>query len=511
LATEEHWQHVVKAQPKPFAFETGDDGGLYGWLTISGKVRYRFKVDELKTGKAIPIPGTKDTIEVIQYFADAKPGPKPGTLVDGGADPDHPGLKIRLIQEGKPIEYFCSSDFKINRQLSAAQPGSYQFEYRPVGSTSIGWIALTAGSQHEVVSLDELQSGPRTISGTDLEIELKQYLPDATVDSKQGGLISQSDQPRNPAAVLGVRKAGQSINDCFIFADPQFDAMVDGRRPFRGSLYVPRLQPLVEVFVSPSGELAYRASSRSAFIGGGMIEPKKQYPVWPVPQMGQTLSFSVESFIPNGRLDAKLYPKPLVPRETGQRGAVVEIRTPQGKATLNLNRHTETVQGGIPVVLQWPDRMLRIRLAHQELTLPFSIRLEDFIQPNIPGSMKAAMYSSIVKVKENDRELKDPYLITMNQPLRYTATGKEGGSVFHRLFEAIIPQSYALYQTSISQTEDGPISTFTVSRAPGTVLIYSGVIVSVIGMFLMFYMGGYFRKPRQAETSANEIPSEDHA
>jgi hypothetical protein len=225
------------------------------------------------------------------------------------------------------------------------------------------------------------------------------------------------------------------------------------------------------------------------------------------------LAFAVRAYQPNARPDGKLYPKPLAQRENGERGVVVEFRSPEGKATVNLNRHTESIQGGMPVLLHWPDRVVRLRLAHEEFTLPFSVRLEDFIQPNIPGSRRAAMYTSIVKVKDGSETLPDSYLITMNRPLRYTSKEEraEAGAAaaFRRLMDPLAPQGFILYQTSIAQTESGPMSTYTVSRDPGILIKYLGVIVTVCGILLMFYMGGYFRKSTRKTETARVTEGDD--
>ncbi|HVJ79952.1 MAG TPA: hypothetical protein VNC50_02685, partial [Planctomycetia bacterium] len=83
--------------PEAAVADGAEGGGLLGWLKVerAGKT-HRFRVDDLRRGKPIAIPDTGETIEVTEYFPDAKPGPKPGTLTQGSDEPKNPGLKVRI-------------------------------------------------------------------------------------------------------------------------------------------------------------------------------------------------------------------------------------------------------------------------------------------------------------------------------------------------------------------------------------------------------------------------------
>ena len=161
-------------------------------------------------------------------------------------------------------------------------------------------------------------------------------------------------------------------------------------------------------------------------IGSGELEIGKPVPSWTIPRQNATVLLSAQEFVPNGRPDAKLIPKPLEPRENGERGAVVEVRTPDGKATVNLYRNPEAFEDETAwVTVQIKDRLLKVRLASEELQLPFAIRLEDFVEPKIPGTNQAAMYTSIVTLKDEKRKIEEKSVITMNRPLRHTAASDE--------------------------------------------------------------------------------------
>ena len=56
--------------------------------------------------------------------------------------------------------------------------------------------------------------------------------------------------------------------------------------------------------------------------------------------------------------------------------------------------------------------------------------------------------------------------------------------------------------------EKGPMSTFTVSRDPGIIIKYLGFLTSTLGIFLMFYLGGYFRSAR-AKSPGGSVEGDD--
>jgi hypothetical protein len=512
-SSEEYWRHFVHAQPK--ASQGGEDagGGLLGWLTVStGERQHRFRVDDLRRGKALPIPGTKDSIEVVDYFADARLGSKPGSLTAGGDEPNNPGLHLRIVRDGKPVDAYVLADAFKNRGIADKQPAPFRFKYRTAEDAETRpSLAVSVGDHHTTFGLAELEQGAVTIPGTDVKLELLEFLPSARVKHDQSGLVNEEGGSPNPAVRLAVERPGKPRAEVLAFGDRYLDTMIDGRRDVRLTLFTPPQKPLIELCAGPSGKVAYRAWSSDSLIGSGELEIGKPVPSWTIPRQNATVLLSAQEFIPNGRPDAKLIPKPLEPRETGERGAVVEVRTPDGKATVNLYRNPEAFEDETAWVnVQIKDRLLKVRLASEELQLPFAIRLEDFVEPKIPGTNQAAMYTSIVTLKDEKRKIEEKSVITMNRPLRHTAAPDDEafGGFLRSILDPLVPQSYALYQTSILQTEQGPMSTYTVSRDPGIIIKYVGFLTSTLGIFLMFYLGGYFRSAK-TRTPRGSVEGDD--
>jgi hypothetical protein len=517
VPSDEHVEHFVHARPKETPAVADEGGGLLGWLTVSyGDKEHRFRVDDLRRGKTVPIPNTKDAIEVVDYFPDARLGGKEGTLTAGSEDPNNPGLHLKLVKDGKTTDAFVLADPFKNRAISDKQPAPYRFKYRTTDDAGPGGgpsLAVSFGNHHATFTLDELRQGPATVPGTQTRVQLLEYLASARVKPDGSGLTSEEGGSPNPAVRLAVEQPGKPRAEVLAFGDRYLDGMIDARRDVRVTLFTPATsptQPLLELVTSPSGRIGYRLWSSTGFHSAGELEIGTPVPAWTIPQGNVTLQLTARGVVANGRPDLKLTPKPLEPRTNGERGAVVELRTRDGKATVNLARNPDAFDDKSgAVTLQIKDRLLRVRLASEELDLPFAIRLEDFIEPKIPGTNRPAMFTSIVTLKDERRKIEEKSVITMNRPLRHTAMPDGQSTNFLRsLLEPLVPQSYALYQTSISQTQRGPMSTYTVSRDPGIIIKYVGFITSTVGIFLMFYLGGYFRTAK-AKAPAGSVEGDD--
>ena len=99
------------------------------------------------------------------------------------------------------------------------------------------------------------------------------------------------------------------------------------------------------------------------------------------------------------------------------------------------------------------------------ITLPFALKLNDFIIDRYPGSMAPSSYSS--KVVVIDKEKKFPYHIYMNHVLDY--------------------KGYRFFQSSYDMDERGTI--LSVNHDPGTLITYIGYILLTIG-----FLWSYFSK-----------------
>ncbi|MDX9929752.1 MAG: c-type cytochrome biogenesis protein CcsB [Bacteroidales bacterium] len=115
---------------------------------------------------------------------------------------------------------------------------------------------------------------------------------------------------------------------------------------------------------------------------------------------------------------------------------------------------------------------LELSLGHMKEMLPFSMRLSDFVVERYPGSSSPSGYKSSVVVIDADKGIEEPYLIYMNNILRY------GG--------------YRFYQWSYDKDEKGTILSVSRDRA-GIPVTYTGyglmmffILVSLVNPSSLF-------------------------
>jgi ABC-type transport system involved in cytochrome c biogenesis permease subunit len=101
-----------------------------------------------------------------------------------------------------------------------------------------------------------------------------------------------------------------------------------------------------------------------------------------------------------------------------------------------------------------------------EHQLPFQVRLEDFQIDTYQGTMRPAMFRSMVTVIDPRSGQTLPGVIYMNHPLAY------GG--------------YHFFQSSYRQEEGREMTVLSVSRDPGQMVVFLGYTLLVVGMIVVF-------------------------
>ncbi len=119
------------------------------------------------------------------------------------------------------------------------------------------------------------------------------------------------------------------------------------------------------------------------------------------------------------------------------------------------------------------DLKVSIAYGAKMLTVPFSIKLEDFQLDRYPGSMSPSSYASEVTLIDKEEGINMPYRIFMNNILEH--------------------RGYRFFQSSYDQDERGTI--LSVNNDPGTLPTYIGYALLAIGMFgALFMSNGRYRK-----------------
>jgi len=139
-----------------------------------------------------------------------------------------------------------------------------------------------------------------------------------------------------------------------------------------------------------------------------------------------------------------------------------------------------------PWVVAVGDRQFAIDFGRETYTMPFSIRLEEFIKEDHPGiGMAKAYRSRVMRIQDSDEK---PVLIQMNEPLR------EGGLV--------------LFQSSYGPEEpgyEGPyFSVFSVVRNPSDKWPEYSLWVITVGLLLTFgrHLWGFLKQQTKRRAKA---------
>ena len=101
--------------------------------------------------------------------------------------------------------------------------------------------------------------------------------------------------------------------------------------------------------------------------------------------------------------------------------------------------------------------------------LGFQVELKRFMIETDPGSERPASFKSEVTLKDASRGIRYDRVIQMNEPLK------------HRGFK--------VYQSAYHIAAGEPnISIFTVARDPGNPVKYTGAVIMVSGILMLFYV-----------------------
>jgi cytochrome c-type biogenesis protein CcsB len=141
---------------------------------------------------------------------------------------------------------------------------------------------------------------------------------------------------------------------------------------------------------------------------------------------------------------------------------------------------------GRPGVLSLGNTEMAVAYGAKRVTLPFAIKLRDFIMERYPGTNSASSYASEVTLLDNRSNLARDQRIYMNHILDY------GG--------------YRFFQSSFDQDEGGTYLSVN-HDAPGTWMSYLGYFLLTLGMVLTLFskksrfqeLAGKIKRLRQAE------------
>jgi hypothetical protein len=357
-----------------------------------------------------------------------------------------------------------------------------------------GQLGISHAGKHYLINVDELKGKPFEDPANQFQVELIEHMINAQLDPDKRVWRDAGDEPRNPAVSLRLR-FGASTKETIAFANnPEFVRPLAVRGGLPDGTFITYFRPdqpsEVQFLVTAGDQLGYRAFSNQACVASTIATMGEAYP-----------SFGMFQLIPrkvvaSGRPDVLIIPKPVPPGEQTFPAVEVEFSLPSGeKTTATLVRQVAETRRVVD------GKIISIRYKLKEEELPFAVRLDDFNEPKQPGTMQAARYESFVTVfkrepiSEDKFEPNNPLHRKLGEtPYAFQETRKAEIKMNHPLFfKGEVGHEYTLYQSGITRQQDVPISTYTVAYDPGLIVKYAGAVIITLGIFLMFYMGGYFR------------------
>lgn len=377
---------------------------------------------------------------------------------------------------------------------------------------AIGVVGLSVGGRHAVLPVGELQAGPVEIADAGVRVELLEYMRNAVPDPETRSLRNEGETVRNPAVKLRITR-GDATGELYALADfPEFAAQLSRSANLGKDVFATFFradQPTeIQLGATLGEQLGYRAFSSRGCAASVVAELGETYPAFGM------FEFTPERVLGSAgpRPTMELIPLPAPSGRPPLPGIEIEVLFPDGAKISE-----KVIRGVLPAERAVGRRLLRIDYDVDSTELPFAIRLDDFNEPKQPGTMDAAKYESFVTVLEKSEipvESFDP-----KNPMHRSSGGK--AYVFREVEKAEVKMNhplyfkggdgrkYTLFQSGIDRSSGVPVSTFTVSYDPGLPFKYAALVILCVGIFLMFYMGGYFRKRRPpARTKRDSAESE---
>jgi hypothetical protein len=349
-----------------------------------------------------------------------------------------------------------------------------------------GVLTVYYNNEVQRVSVDQNVGQAVAIGNTGAKVELVQYLTNAKLDAA-GQFQPLGEDLRNPLVELKVNLPGEEepYRQVAFAKSPllNFDGVYERDCPVKFVYQHPKINTTtaVEFLQAGDGKLFGRT------IEGGKTNSQGELSVGDRLQLGGAFTFSIAEYLPHARRDISFRPMESNAAEDERHesaAAEVEIAIAGATRKLWLQRDHPEFQSGI---LDLPEGPLRVRFTTAQIPLGFSLELVEFKREMNPGKSGNAAYSSVVRVKDTERQLDYERLISMNQPLSH--------------------RGLRFYQSSFREAGHGKdASIFSVAYDPGRPLKYLGSLMVCLGIATMFYMRAYFFKAASPVRSQSPQP-----
>lgn len=235
----------------------------------------------------------------------------------------------------------------------------------------------------------------------------------------------------------------------------------------------------VEILRAEDGRIYGRAIGRSGLMGKpGPLAVGKPMPLVASKNMPMQLALRLDEARDKARLRNVFVPVQLDRSERDNAAPAIQAEmTVKGQT-----RSLSLIRVPNSSVVKWatvafPSATYRVAFDYDRQDLPFSLKLNQFEPGKDPGSGSFASYRSDVLLNDPEQGIRDEEkAIWMNHPLTHRGWSLYQSS-FHRADDPETGQENAVYA-----------SIFQVHYDPAWKVVYGGCALTVLGIFLQFYM-----------------------
>ncbi|BDM78297.1 cytochrome c biogenesis protein ResB [Acaryochloris marina] len=317
-----------------------------------------------------------------------------------------------------------------------------------------GTLMFKMGDVDTPLAIDDLRRQDAVIN--DIQVHLLNVWPDFRLDD-QNQPITASQDWRNPALEVEVTQADLQER-WFVFA--QAGPILAGDESlldldWEYQIPPPPTSDYFRVVVA-NQKLYYAARSSKSFTSGPLVMDQMIQPGW------ADFKITLADWLPHGKRIQERLPAP-----SGVEGVpALQVASADGQQWLTWGDSALIADGAHPKMAAFGPRML---------ALPFRVGLDDFVVERNEGSDSVAMWTSQIRIEDLQGESAQKRSVWMNHPTWY--------------------QGWKIAQASWNPGDLNQ-STLQVKREPlwVTALTWSGALLTVLGVGVMFYGPTLFKK-----------------
>lgn len=360
---------------------------------------------------------------------------------------DHPEKSVAHL--GPATVRFSREPIEVYEEKKTSEWGTLKFDFEDGGALE---IPLDSKSTGKMFPLKE----------TPYQVKVVRILKDAVVNGNE--LVEHSSEWQNPAVQLTLEGKGLSERHTVFANFPEFPTL-HGMKPseahVRIAYHVSQFASETEKneirFIYQEGALPHYQVKRGAEVKGGTLALNQEIETgW------MDFKFVVDTYYNQAIVEESYSPLPNISEDVE---AVPMIQVELNKGT---EKKTVWLPQGEMVHAALSGSDFHLIYGLKTKPLGFQVELKDFMMDTDPGTERPASFKSQVILKDPMRGIEREHLIQMNEPLKYNG--------------------FKLYQSAYHVESGKPdTSIFTAAKDPGNPLKYTGAIVLVGGILMLFY------------------------